>query len=113
MGYLHKRYGRKRTSMGDVVSTIENALTTSVSIATDPYFPEVVCRVGQIQQADAGQVVQVCANTTPDYPTALGRLITPIRMLAYAEQNKWAYFAAAAVVLGLPMWIGYEMGKGK
>ena len=120
MGYLHKRYGKGRTAraprqaMGGLFDAIGNLISganTAVSLAQDPYAPEALCRIQQIQAAGNNQPVQPCADTVSSANTALGRWITPLRMIAYAEQNRWVYGVAAAVVIGLPMYIGYRMGR--
>jgi hypothetical protein len=119
MSFLHKRYGRGRrrtralSGLGGVFDTIGNLISgagTAVSLAQDPYAPEALCRIQQIQSAGANQAVQPCTDTVSTAQTALGRFIVPLRMVAYAEQNRWVYGAALAVVIGLPLYIGYRIG---
>jgi hypothetical protein len=110
--YLVKRYARRRPmAMGDLAST----LATAVDVASDPYLPEVICRIQQLKNIDHGEPVAVCAET-PDGivggGVGLHNAMIPLRAYVYAQQNPWAYFVAIAVVLGVPMWIGYELGKG-
>ena len=110
MGYL-KRYGRRPSrAMGDIAGTI----TTALDVAADPYLPEVVCRVQQLTQIDHGQPVQACLDT-PDTVVGgvgIGRAIPALRAYVYAQQNPWVYAAVAAGIIGLPLWIGYRLGKG-
>lgn len=97
--------------MGDLAST----LATAADVAGDPYLPEVICRIQQLKNIDHGEAVTVCAETPAGIVgggVGLHNAMIPLRAYVYAQQNPWAYFVAAAVVLGLPMWIGYELGKG-
>ncbi len=96
--------------MGDLTSTI----TTAIDIASDPYLEEVVCRIGQIKHIDHGEPVGTCADTPDGVVGGVGlRTAVPVlRAYVYAQQNKWVYPVAVAVILGLPLWIGYELGKG-
>ena len=110
----HKRYGRRRLArggMGDVASTIG----TVANVATDPYFPEVVCRVQQLSQIDGNQPVQTCTDTPDGYAGGVGlRSAMPaLRAYVFAQQNPWLYPVAIAAVIGVPLLIGYELGKGK
>lgn len=110
MGYL-KRYGRRSSrAMGDISSTI----TTALDVAADPYLPEVVCRVQQLTQIDHGQPVQACLNTPDTVVGGVGiaRAIPALRAYVYAQENPWVYYVAAAGLIGLPMLIGYRLGKG-
>lgn len=108
MGYL-RRYTqrRRRPAMGDVISTV-------VDVANDPYLAEVACRIQQLKQIESGQTPGECAQTPDNLPGSVGlRNAMPfLRAYVYAEQNKWVYPLAAVAILGLPLWIGYEMGKG-
>ena len=99
--------------MGDVFTNILGAAGAVSAAVSDPYFPETVCRIEQIQAADAGQSVPACSPTASTQSTALGRLLIPLRAVAYAEQNKWVYPVAIAAILGLPLWIGYELGSSR
>jgi hypothetical protein len=100
--------------MGGIVDTIGNLISggqTAINLASDPYAPEALCLIQQIQNAGAGHPVSPCAQTQSNAQTALGRWIVPLRMLSYAEQNRWVYGVAAAAVIGLPLWIGYRLGS--
>jgi hypothetical protein len=117
MGYAHKRYGRGRRAaraMGDIVSTIEGALSTGLSAVDDPYLPEVICRVQQLQSINNGQTPGNCTDTALGLPggVGLGKVIVPLRAFVFAEENPWVYFVAAGLVIGLPMYIGYRLGGG-
>lgn len=125
MGYLHKRFRRGRPAhpaMGDFSDTIANAISSAsgavgaaLNVAGDPYLPEVICRVSQLHAIKAGQSPPACADTPPGLPGGVGldKAIFPLRMFVYAEQHPWVYPLAAAVLIGLPMWIGYELGSTK
>jgi hypothetical protein len=34
-----------------------------------------------------------------------------LRGYVYAQQNQWVYPVAVLAAIGLPMWIGYELGR--
>lgn len=94
--------------MGDVLST-------TLDVASDPYLPEVACRIQQLQAVDRGQVVGECAETPDNLPGGVGlRTAMPaLRAYVYAQQNKWVYPVAIAAILGIPFWIGYELGRDR
>ncbi len=94
---------------------LTEVIGTAADVASDPYLSEVLCRVQQIKAVERGQAVAVCP-VTPDSPgvgVGLRRLMPALRGYVYAEQNPWAYLVAAAVVIGVPMFIGYELGKNQ
>jgi hypothetical protein len=93
--------------MGDVLSTV-------VGASQDPYLSEVICRVEQLQSIDKKQPVKPCVKTRPGLPGGIGlrRTIQPLRAYVYAEQRPWVYPVAVAAIVGLPLFIGYQLGKG-
>lgn len=104
--------------LGDLASTITNiasGLGIAADLASDPYLPETVCRVGQLRNLRAGQKPAACVRTADNLGGGVGlrKLIKPLRGYVYAEQHPWTYVAGAAAVIGLPMWIGYMLGKGR
>ncbi|HEY4266748.1 MAG TPA: hypothetical protein VGM94_01020 [Galbitalea sp.] len=127
MGYTRKSIRRRRRAltngglgpmfgMGDlssVISSIENSIGAGLDIASDPYLPEVLCHVGQLHAIQGGQPVPNCPETPDGLPGGVGlnRAVYPLRWYVYAQQNPWVYPLAAAVIIGLPMLIGYELGK--
>lgn len=96
--------------MGDLAST----LATAADVASDPYLPEVICHIQQLKQIEHGEPVSVCAETQEVIGAGVGlrNAMVPLRAYVYAQQNPWAYIVGLAVVIGVPMWIGYELGKG-
>lgn len=109
MSYKRTRQ-RRRLPMGDIAGTI----STVADVTSDPYFAETVCHVQQLQQIEHGQQVQVCAETPDGYVGGVGlRAAMPaMRAYVYAQRNQWVYPAAIAAILGLPLLIGYNLGKG-
>lgn len=117
MSYLQKRYGRRvalGSTLDDVINAASGAVTGAVDIASDPYLPEVVCRLAQLKAIEAGQQPSLCAETAPGLPGGVGlrTAVVPMRAYVYAQQNKWVYPVAIFAVLGIPMWLGYELGRG-
>jgi len=96
--------------MGDLASTIG----TAIDVASDPYLSEVFCRIGQLKAIDHGEAVASCANTPPGAVGGIGlrNTIPALRGYVYAQQNKWVYPVAVAAIIGVPMWIGYVLGRG-
>lgn len=92
---------------------MSSVVSTAVDVADDPYLPEVICRAGQLHQIEVGQPVQACATTASGLTGGIGmrKIIQPLRAFVYAEQHRWVYPLAAAVIFGLPLAIGYTLGK--
>lgn len=97
--------------MGDLASTIG----TAIDVASDPYLSEVVCRIGQLKNIDHGEAVATCTNTPAGAGGGIGlrNAIPALRAYVYAQQNTWVYPVAVAAIIGLPLWLGYEIGKSK
>lgn len=121
MGYLRNRMARRSrpsrplSGLGDLISSIESALGTGVNIAGDPYLPEVVCHIDQLQQINAGGSPGTCAETPDGLPGGIGlaTAVKPMRAYVWAEAHKpWSWLALAGLVVGVPLFIGYELGKG-
>ena len=110
MSYQRKNRRRRRPAMGDLLSEIN----TAVDVASDPYMPEVVCRIQQLKAIGNGQPVGVCAETAPGTPgIGQGPVMPALRAYVYAQQNTWVYPVAIAVVLGIPFLVGKMVGEGK
>jgi len=97
--------------MGDLAS----ALSTAADVAGDPYLPEVICRIQQLKNIDRGETVATCIDTPEGVAGGVGlrNAMTPLRAYVYAQQNKWVYPLAVAAMIGIPMWLGYELGRAK
>lgn len=102
-------YHRKRQSLGDVVGTVQ----TAVDVTKDPYFSETVCHVQQLSAINNGRVPTACAVTPPGMAggVGLGRVQSALRAYVYAEQNPWVYPVAIAAGVGIPLLLGYLIGK--
>lgn len=103
-------YKRSKRSFGDWVDTIG----TAADVASDPYFPELVCRIQQLKAIDHGKAPSVCANTVDTGSgdgVGLRRGMPVLRGYVYAQQNPWVYPLLAAAVVGLPLLIGYRLGQ--
>jgi hypothetical protein len=104
-------------AMGDIGSTITNlasAVGIASDLANDPYLPEVICRVSQLKAINAGQRPGTCVKTAKGLRggVGMGRFVEPLRAYVYAEQHRWVYAAAFAGIVGVPLLIGYALGKG-
>lgn len=97
--------------MGDLAST----LGTAADVASDPYLSEVICRIGQLKNIDRHEAVATCTNTPGDGAgggIGLRKAVPALRAYVYAQQNTWVYPLAVAAIVGIPMWIGFKIGRG-
>ncbi len=120
MAYLSRKTRRRNRralqGLGDLTSaikSIEGALGTGVDVASDPYFDETICHIGQLHAISTGQPVAACAVTPSGLPGGVGleAAQTPLRFYVYAKQNVWVWPAVVIGLLGLPFFLGYEVGK--
>ena len=100
-------------SLSSAIQSIEGALGTGVDVANDPYFNETVCHIGQLHAISTGAAVTDCAVTPSGLPGGVGleAAQTPLRFYVYAKQNIWVWPLVVAGLLGLPFFLGYEVGK--
>lgn len=113
MSYHRKNKDHDRAALGDAASVLQT-VATGVSVVNDPYFNEAVCRIGQLRSIENGQPVGACAKTPPNLGGGVGlrKAMPAMRAYVVAEQHRpWSYVAGAAVVLGIPMLIGYALGR--
>ena len=105
-----------RNGLGGVEDRLGLAAGVAASALTNPYVPEILCRVRQIEAANAKppKAIVPCP-TTPAVFDSLGlRKFMPIaRAYVYAEQRPWAYPVMAALVVGVPFLLGYLAGRSK
>jgi hypothetical protein len=111
MSYLNRRYGTRR-GIG-ALGGLEDVLTSAGAVASDPYLPEVVCQMAQLKQIEAGGVAGECLPTADGLTGGIGlrNAVVPLRMYVYAQGHKWVYPLAVLALFGLPMWVGYELGR--
>ena len=111
MSYHRKHTNGQPVALGGVVS----AISTAVGITQDPYFNEAVCRVQQIRALENKQPLPACATTPANLTGGAGlrKMMPPLRAYVYAEKHPWTYAAAVVGVLGLPMLLGYALGRSR
>lgn len=99
--------------MGGILDTIIGDVSTGAAVVSDPYFGEVMCRVGQLKAVRANQSPPPCPSTPLGLPggVGLGKLILPLRGFVLAEQYPILYPIAAFALIGLPFLIGYQWGR--
>lgn len=102
-------------SLGDVLSDIQTAVSAASNVASDPYLTEMLCHVQQLSQLGRGQPATPCISTPLNVPGGVGLkyAVVPMRAFVYARQHPWAWLVAAGLVFGVPMMIGYELGRTK
>lgn len=99
------------------LSKSATGLSAASAVLDDPYFPEVTCQILRLRDINKG-----IKGTKPCPPTVttaaalrkgvgLVSVRRPLRAVVYAKANPWAAPLAAAVVVGVPMLIGYALGK--
>lgn len=119
MSYHLKRYGEQRGvglgGLEDIIKSAAGGVVAALDVASDPYLPEAVCRIAQLKQIEAGTAAGNCPTTPQGLPGGVGlrNAVTPLRAYVYAQQHKWVYPAALAALVGLPLLIGYQLGKGR
>ncbi len=111
MSYHRKQIVMQPSPLGDAVSVI----ATAVDVTKDPYFSETVCRVQQLAALENKRAVPACSTTRPGLAGGVGlrKVMPALRAYVKAEQQPLYYAAGAAVVIGLPMLLGYALGKGR
>jgi len=114
MAYF-KRYTRPSArrrgllGLGDLSSTI----TTVADVTADPYFPEVVCHVQQLQQIERGQEPQECPESPDGLMGGVGLRSAMPGLRAYVEVKKhpWLLPVAIVGVLAIPFLLGVRYGR--
>lgn len=106
-------YHRNALPMGDVASAAKVAAT----VTSDPYFGEAVCRIDQLAAIESGSTVPTCVTTRSGIPGGVGlrRAMPALRFYVEASKRpgRWPLFAALAAAVGVPMAIGYALGRRK
>jgi len=108
-------YHRKRTTvlqpapLGDVQSVVQ----TAADVLNDPYLSEAICHVQQLAAIENKRPVPTCTVTAPNLAGGVGirKAMPAMRAYVYAEQHPWVKVAAVAGVLGVPMLVGYLLGR--
>lgn len=116
MSIIRNRYARSgRSPLGSTASSIISILGTGVDVAQDPYLPEFACRLEQLHAINVGVAPGACSTTQAGLGggIGLGKVMPAVRAYVYAEKNPWVYAVAALAIVGLPMAIGYSLGKGR
>ena len=129
MSYEPRKTGTAHAALGDAFSDLlacgKSAVGTAVGGAVDPYLPEVICRISQLQALSKGRTplqamlgkkptvaVPVCARTPAGKPgIGLERAVKPLRALVYVNQHPIAAWAGLTAIIGVPMLVGYMIGK--
>ncbi len=103
-----------RQGMGGVVETATTAASVAASALTNPYTAEILCRVKQLEATNLNKVVLPCVTTPPVFDSlGLRKFMPAIRGYVYAEQHPWAYAVGAALLLGVPLLLGYAAGRAR
>lgn len=115
--HLRQRYsalsGGALGGLTQTVQTIASAITPAADIATDPYLPEVICRAKQLVAIEDGVPVPPCQSLPGGMRGGIGfrKVMVPLRAYVRAERTPILYPVAFAVAVGVPLLIGYAIGK--
>lgn len=102
-------YHRGRSGLGDVAS-----LAAKVSdLSTDPYLNETICRLEQVKAIRGNDPVSTCARTPAGLPGGVGlrKAVPLLRGYVFAEQHPWVYPIAVGAIVGLPVLVGFLLGR--
>lgn len=90
---------------------------TIANIGKDPYLSEVACRAAQIVALQKGPPYPVmqCARTAPGLTGGIGlsAAVKPMRAYVTVKKHPVLLPLGAAIVIGLPVLLGYYLGKRK
>lgn len=128
MTYAIRRYGT-RVALGgpldDLAKCGKGIVGTAVGGATDPYLPEVICRIGEIQALTTGRtplqtlfgkkptVAVVPCKPAPPGKGGIGleHAVKPLRAIVYLQRNPIAVWLGITAVLAVPMTLGFILGR--
>lgn len=103
----------RKSALGDA-ATVVKAVATGVDVVNDPYFSEALCRIDQLKAIEHGTPMPGCAVTPPNLSGGVGlrKAMPAVRVYVQAERYRpWSYLVGAGVVIGVPMLIGYALGR--
>lgn len=115
-------YHRSRTPLGadDLPAALAAALAkaspilgTAAKIISDPYLPEAACRVSQLHAIENKKAVPTCATTPAGRGGGIGirKAMPLLRGYVYAERHPVVKPLAIAGALGVPLLIGFLLGR--
>ena len=128
MSYTTRKSGHAESmgdSLSDLIKCAGSAVGTAIGGATDPYLPEVFCRITQLKALTTGRTplqamfgkkptvpVPACA-TTPSGKGGIGleRAIKPLRALVYVNKHPTTVWLGLTALLGVPLLVGYMIGR--
>lgn len=113
-------------ALADLVKCGQSAVGAAIGGAADPYLPEVMCRIAQLQALGKGRTplqamfgkkptvpVPACVTTPPGRGgIGLERAVKPLRTLVYVNKNPITVWLGLTALIGVPMLVGYMIGKG-
>lgn len=114
MSYHRKTQALGGLDLAAITKKVAEGVSTAVDVSHDPYLGEAICRVQQLVAIENKREVPVCTKTASGLVGGVGmrRLMPALRGYVYAQQHPWVYPVAGAVAIGVPVLIGYLLGKG-
>ena len=130
MSYSRRKIGTQ-LAMGDSFSDLlacgKSMVGTAIGGTVDPYLPEVICRISQLQALSKGRTpLQAMFGKKPTVPVpsctptpagkggiGLERAARPLRALVYANRHPTIVWLGLTALLGVPLLAGYWLGKRK
>lgn len=99
-----------RTGRGGYVgmgSAAGDAVTSAAAIIQDPALPKVLQLIVQLNKIEAAS----SGKSGTSAGVGLSTIVLPLRGYVYAKQNPWVLPLGVAALLGIPMALGYTLGK--
>jgi hypothetical protein len=116
MSYRRTRRTLSPQAQADVIDTIvakgqeylskaAPALGAAQKILEDPYFPKVTQAILELNRLEQRP------GAPPKKGVGLDKVAKALGVYVYARTNKWVVPTALAVVIGVPLLLGYGIGK--
>jgi hypothetical protein len=101
-------------ALAKVLGTASPAIGVAANVFADPYWPEAACRVAQLHAIENKRAVPACPTTPAGRSGGVGlrKVMPAMRAYVYAERHPIVKPVAVAAAIGIPVLIGYLLGKG-
>jgi hypothetical protein len=95
-------------SAGGVVDTLKSVVSSASTIIEDPALPQLTKSVLELKAIE-----QKRGGSTGAKGIGLSEIVKPVQYFVYYKKNRWILPVVAIALLGIPMLIGYSIGKKK
>lgn len=87
---------------------VTDTVSAAKAIVNDPAFATVIGLINQLNAAEGGGGSSGGGSTAG---IGLSAAVTPLRVVVYARKNPWVVPTAVAGVLGVPLLLGFLIGR--